>query len=186
MGRMRFVALAFAAAFSLSGFLASASAQDVACYESQEFRIAAQENPDSAGTTFTVTKRNDKATKTCRFDPTTADFVIGGNDDQPFWYLGLVGAKLALTASTGPAESLIVYDLERREPILNAPVTGYELGEQAVSYWERVGEGTRANCPDFSSFTENGLEPVIAAETVFDLASGEASRTGETRCDAMQ
>jgi len=177
----RVIALA-AATFIL--LAAPAPAQEI-CHSAGRYAVLEIENADSVGTRFAVRIAPGAAKQLCDFDEAGADYVVG-NENDPLWYAGITPRYLVMTRSTGPQGDVVIYDLDERKIRLDVPADEVEVDADAAIYWERVAEGTVANCPEYGEYQSNGLGAAIAAETRFDFAGGEAEATGRTRCDATQ
>ena len=162
-----------------------ASAQDFGCFSSERFDVQAIEQTKDIGTVFAVKARAAGARSACPVRLAKADFAIGKAGDA-LWYEALAGRYLTLTRSTGPEGDLVIYDLERRTPVLDVPAGDVAADPKGVTYWERVAEGTRASCSKFREYAKDGLGAAIVAETRFDFATGQAKRSGSRRCDATQ
>lgn len=182
---MNLPGLLFGAAVAGALAFMSGAAHAKACHTAGHYEILEIENVESAGTRFAVRKHAQGAPGTCRFKAANADFIIGGEDD-PLWFAALTSRYLVMTRSTGPQGDVVFYDLDRRAVAHEAPADDVELVRGVAVYWERVAEGTPANCPEFEEYDSNGLGAAITAETQFDLATGAVKATGQTRCDATQ
>lgn len=163
----------------------AASAQDFGCFSSDRFDVQAIEQTKDIGTVFAVKARAAGARSACPVKLAKADFAIGRAGDA-LWFEALAGRHLTLTRSTGPEGDLVIYDLERRTAVLDVPAGDVAADMKGVTYWERVAEGTRANCPKFREYAKDGLGAAIVAETRFDFATGQPKRSGTRRCDATQ
>jgi hypothetical protein len=174
-------------AASLLGLSLPASAQDIECYSSDEFFVAATPYEAEAGTEFFVTTLAPSDTAPSCSDATTgADFTIGQPSD-PLWFENLSGNFLVLTRSTGPDGDIVVYDLRSPAmPVIDAPAQEISVTEDGVTYWEVTGEADASSCPEYAENTANGFGSVTLSETLFDFESGETSSSGTTKCGITQ
>lgn len=179
--------IAAMASMVLAALATSAThAAEVECHANKRYHVAAETYPEDAGARFAITAlEGRKKPKTCAFDATRADFVIGAAGD-PLWFDKLAGRFLVLRRSTGPQGDLVVYDLDSRKPVLDAPADDYALDGKVLRYWERTAEATAATCPAFAEHQANGMGSVIAQEKTLDLATLKGGPTGKSRCDATQ
>lgn len=162
-----------------------ALASDVECHANDRFHVAARAYPEEPGTQFAVTPVDGIKPKGCVFDAGEAQFVIGQPGD-PLWFAALEGKYLVMTRSTGPQGDLVVHDLESRKVVLDVPADEFEVKNGRISFWERTGEATQANCPAYGEHQANGLGSVIAGLKHFDLDTLAVTDTKKTRCDATQ
>lgn len=161
-------------------------AADVECHTGEIFSVAVETYDDEPGARFAVsaTSREPKD-KTCRFDPSQAEFIIGEKGD-PLWFGALKDRFLVLTRSTGPQGDLVVHDLAARKKVLDVPADEFEIDGQSLIFWQRGEAASADNCPTFTQNEANGMGSVLATGMVLDLASGKIAETGETRCQATQ
>jgi len=163
-----------------------AEATPVECHVDKDFHVAVQPFKEDPGALFAVTGLTGKiAPKTCKFDPQSADFVIGKNGDA-LWYSNLAGKYLILQRSTGPQGDLVIIDLTTRETVLDAPSDDFSLEGDTLTFWQRGEEATAKNCATFRENTKNGFGSVLATLKRFSIASGKVNATASTRCDAVQ
>ena len=194
----------FLAAAALLLTAAPALAQFPECFRNEDWAVAVSPFADEPGAEFIVTPVEfagpefefnvtpgdtvDVST-ICAAEKLPESFTIGSRGD-PLWYSGLAGQYLVLTRSTGPDGDVVIYDLENpAEPVVDAPYSSavpLEVGDTEVAYWTRVSEGTAETCADYAEWEANGLGAAIYAKTVFDVASGQETASGETTCYATQ
>ncbi|HWK15449.1 MAG TPA: hypothetical protein VNS02_13710 [Rhizobiaceae bacterium] len=170
-------ALAFGAQPALS--------QQFGCHSVPRFHVNAIEQKHDAGTLFAVKVRKPGDKSACRVTESSADFVVGANGD-PLWFEALTPRYLIMTRSTGPQGDVVIFDLDRRSYVLDAPADEVAVSATSATFWERKAAATRKNCPQLAKYKADGLGAVITAETKFDFASGVAAATGQLRCDPTQ
>ena len=163
-----------------------ASAQEVECHDNDVFRVAVESFDDEPGSRFAVTAlKGSTGDAACRFDPASADRVIGRKGD-PLWFGELAGRHLILTRSTGPQGDLVIYDLETGKSVLDVPADDYTVEPGRLVFWQRMEEANAGNCPDLAAHEADGLGSVIVEQHAFDLASDAAKSLGQRRCEATQ
>lgn len=165
--------------------LSSASMAEPQCHSSDRYHVVAQPYPDDAGNRFAVTRLDGSAPKTCIFDESKADLVIGAAGD-PLWYAELSDDSLILSRSTGPQGDLVVYDLKSGKAIVDVPADEYELKGSVLSFWQRTTQATAETCPGFAENETNGFGSVIAELKTLDLEGQTVSDTGKSKCVAVQ
>jgi hypothetical protein len=162
-------------------------AQEAECYQNETYLVIEQARVDEVGSDFLV-RPAATGKIACTFAPEADDIRIGAIGD-PLHFAGLAGSYLVLERSTGPDGDVVIYDLEAgaTEPVIDVQADStLEISDERVVYWERVEPGTAENCPSFAENSSYFFGSVIAAETVFDVATGTATRTGETHCSSTQ
>lgn len=164
---------------------AQAQAQNDTCRMAGRQDVLEIENTESAGTRFAVRSGSAAASRSCDFGEADADYVVG-SEAEPLWFAALAERYLLMSRSTGPQGDFVVYDLDERRVLLDAPADDFAWDDAGAVYWERVAEGTAANCPEFAEYESNGLGAAITAEKRFDFATGSVDATGRTRCAATQ
>ena len=162
-----------------------AQSQEFGCHSVPRFHVNAIEQKNDAGTLFAVKIRKPGDRSACKVTQGSADFVIGASGD-PLWFEALTPRHLVMTRSTGPQGEVVIYDLDRRSHVVDAPADEVAVDASGATFWERKEAATRKNCPQFARYRADGLGAVITAETKFDFASGVATATGQRRCDATQ
>ena len=183
LSKTKFLLAAGAASLALA---TPAFAQDAECYQNDSYFVIGQQRTDEVGTSFIVKTLDGAAAPACSFEAGADDFVLDDVTD-PLWYAGLAGKYLVLTRSTGPDGDVVIYDLASRKAVVDKPADDEVIVDDAmVMYWERTGEATAQSCPEFAENEANGLGSVIAEEAMLDVATGEISKTGETRCSSTQ
>ena len=166
--------------------LSSASMAEPQCHSNDRYHVVAQPYPDDAGNRFVVTRLDEASAPTgCVHDESKADFTIGTPGD-PLWFSGLSGQYLILTRSTGPQGDLVVHDLAGPKVVLDVSADDFWLEGSILSYWQRDGQATPANCPSFKTNAADGLGSVISSLKLLDLDTGKTIESGEQRCDATQ
>lgn len=163
-----------------------AEAVPVECHADKDFHVAVQPFKEDPGALFAVTGLTGKiAPKTCKFDPQSADFVIGKGGDA-LWYSNLAGKYLILQRSTGPQGDLVIIDLTTRKTVLDAPSDDFAVDGDMLTFWQRGEEATAENCSTFKKNTKNGFGSVISRQKHFSIVSGEVTATASSRCDTVQ
>lgn len=180
--------IAFLAAAALTMLAAPAMAQEAMCFQNDQYLVIAQERVGDVGTDILV-RPPAKGKIACVYDQQPGDMVIGEPGD-PLYYEGLSGQYLVLTRSTGPDGNMVIYDLDNDDlmsPLIDvAADSQVTVTDDKITYWARGDAGTAANCPQYAEYTANGLGAVIATQAVLDIATGEVTNSGETRCSATQ
>lgn len=163
-----------------------AGAAPVECHADKDFHVAVRPFEDEPGALFAVTALSGRAAhRTCAFDTSSSDFVIGKIGDA-LWYQDLAGKYLILQRSTGPQGDLVVIDLSTRKTVLDVPSDDFTLDGGTLTFWQRGAEATPANCATFKDNAANGLGSVIVSRKLFSITSGKVTLTKDTRCDAIQ
>lgn len=177
------------ALFLLAGSVAASAqpaAGTVSCHAGGDFVVVAREKTDEAGSEFLV-RRAPARPGPCTFKPEAGDYRIGGA--EPYHFLGLGRHHLVLTASTGPAADLVIFDLAARKRVLSQRMTETsepKLEGDTVSFTLRVGPGDPKSCKDWARFKKDGGSGEIGAPATFDLASGKMARGAGTVCTYAQ
>lgn len=163
-----------------------AMANEAECFQNESHLVIFQDRVDEVGAEFII-RPPAHGKIACLFEPQHGDILVGGLDD-PLHYLALMGDYLALTRSTGPDGDLVIYDLggDTGTPVIDVPADDDVTMTDAITYWERTGEATAANCPRYDEYMGYGFGAVIAEERVFDPATGAVTATGERRCSSTQ
>lgn len=187
----RLVSAALAGQVILAGFALLASAGPVraanpaVCHADANYLVIGRERDEDVGTDFLVRKA--EASKACAFQKKEGDFTVGGPEDA-YFFVALKGNLLLLDDGTGPSRTLIVYDLNTRQKVLEAPYSddGKTITDQAMTFWMQTGEANAANCKRFKEYQKSGFGAVIETRTVLDFASASLNKGTQTRCTATQ
>jgi hypothetical protein len=174
------------ALFSACSCVSLANAAEVECHANKSFAVAVKPFDDEPGSEFAITALGKKAAPNkCAFKPAQADFVLGKRGDA-LWFHSQAGKFLILQRSTGPQGDLVVYDLSTRKTVLDVPADDFAVEGNALGFWERSGEATEKNCPQFAENKANGMSSVLSKRKLFDLSTLKTSDTGQERCDTTQ
>lgn len=165
--------------------LSSASQAEPQCHSNEHYHVAASPYPDDAGNRFAIIRLKGAAPTACVFDESKADLVIGKVGD-PLWYGDLAQDSLILSRSTGPQGDLVVYDLASGGIVLDVASDEYEVKENLLTFWQRVGQATADTCPAFAENEANGFGSMTAVLKTMDLATKAVAETGERKCIAVQ
>jgi hypothetical protein len=162
-----------------------AVAEDALCFQNDVALVIAQERTEDAGMNLLL-RAPAKGKIKCEYVEREGDWIIGEPGD-PLWYEGLAGNYLVLTRSTGPDGNIVIYDIASRSILVDEPADNeIALADETVTYWQRTSPGTAENCPEIGEYTANGLGAIMAEERLLDIASGEITPTGQSRCTATQ
>lgn len=169
----------------LACLAAPAWAQAPTCHSVAGYNVLEVENTEGIGTRFAVKARAKGAGAACKFTEAKADFVVGSEED-PFHFEALTDHYLIMRRSFGPQGQLVIYDLKGRDIVLDALSDEVTVDKTGATYWERVDEGTKANCPQFDEYKADGFGADIAVETRFDFKTAKATASKKQRCDPSQ
>ncbi|MBP0439790.1 hypothetical protein [Tianweitania sediminis] len=170
----------------LAVLAAPAWAEEPTCHSVAGYDVLEVENTEGIGTRFAVKAgTNGSAAAGCKFKEAEADFVVGSEDD-PFHFEAITDRYLIMRRSWGPQGQLVIYDLDARDIVLDALSDEAVIDATGATFWERIDEGTPANCPQFEEYKADGFGADIAVETRFDFATATATASNNTRCDPSQ
>ncbi|WP_164738508.1 hypothetical protein [Aquabacter cavernae] len=172
---------------SLGAQAALAAPPPPKCVASAQYQVVYRDRADAVGMDILVQKLDGKPRK-CAFDRKTGDYRIGDPDD-PNYVLSLGGNVLVLDQGTGPDRTLGLYDVQAKKFLLTQD---YDDGQPVdvkptlVRFQAVTGPATAANCPDFKSMKENGLEPSLTQAAEVALPAGKMTLSGKVGCIARQ
>ena len=179
---------ALASSLAALGVMASASAraEPVTCFRSEQYFVAATAN-ETNGSSLAVKALQDKAASPpCVYDAGRADYVLfdkGDDADEP---KQLVGKDMILELGLSPDVELVVVDLSTRRKVIDVQANEYAVSSDSLVYWERVRRATAKDCPDFAKLRRNDLGEWISMKRAFSFATGKIARFPDKKCEATQ
>lgn len=155
------------------------------CYRYRSYTIISKTAKDSVGSDTLVKAAGDPKTA-CKWDEKGALLLIKNVNAE--YFFGLSGAFLFLDSGTAAdARTFMIYDLGAKKKVFSSPYSGTpELKNGKLSFWSGNGAADKTNCPDYGTWTANGLSAVIETESLLDLSTMKVVPTGKTRCSARQ
>ena len=117
---------------------ASARAEALTCFRSDQYFVAAREN-DTIGSSLAVKALADKAASpACVYDASGADYILFDKGDYADYAERLVGKYLILEVGTSPDHQLVALDLSTRKKVLDVQANEHVASSELLVYWERV------------------------------------------------
>lgn len=163
-----------------------AGEKSMACRFADGRAIVTTSATDGSGDRFLIRAAEGDPAADCALEKREGDVPIG-DATTALHFEDLQQGRMLLTNSTGPTGDLLLYDIQSGAEVLS--VTAGELvefGPDELVYWQRTGEATAENCADYAALVSDFGAAAIDTEMRFDLATGKASKTSETRCSAVQ
>lgn len=176
---------ALAALIVLGAASAARAAAKVECHAGGGYVVIGRERTDEAGTDFLVRRVQPGVTPPCVYKQEGGDLVLA-DKSKPYWFKDMRGDYLILTASTGPTETLLVFDLSTRRKVLDLTAADLKIDERGISFWARTEEGTPTTCKTFAKIKKDGFQPMIETKARFIFAEAKMIEIKARRCVAAQ
>lgn len=178
---------ALGAAAMMGAASAQAAPEPPKCVGNAQYQVVYRDRADAVGMDILVQRLDGKPRK-CAFDRKTGDYRIGDPED-PNYVLGLSGNVLVMDQGTGPDRTLGLYDLQAKKFVLTQDYDDgqpVDVNPGVIRFQAVTGPATAANCPDFKSMKENGLEPSLTQAAEVALPAAKMTLSGKPGCIARQ
>ncbi|GGD22317.1 hypothetical protein [Aureimonas glaciei] len=163
-----------------------AGERSMACRFADGRAILTTSATDGSGDRFVIRAAEGDPATDCALEKREGDVAIG-DATTALHFEDVQQDRMLLTNSTGPTIDLLLYDIQTGAEVLSVKAGEIvEFGPEGLVYWQRTGEATDKNCPDYASLMADFGAAAIDTEMRFDPATGKTSKTGETRCSPVQ
>lgn len=173
------------AALLMLGVGIARAADRLQCHTGGDYFVVGRERTDEAGTDFIVRKIAPGKAPGCIYKQAAGDFVLA-DKSKPYWFKDLRGDYLILTESTGPTESVVVFDLPSRRKVLDLTASEVNIDDRGMYFWARTAEGTPETCKGFRKLKNDGFMPVVETRARFIFAEARMIEIKTTRCVGAQ
>jgi len=158
------------------------------CAASLKYFVIQKTLTEFPGSNFLIKyKTNPGELFLCTYKVAKGDFEIKNAVAE--YFLAITDNFLILDQGTAPEpRQLVVYDLRSRKIVFNdSYAKPVEVAGDSITYWSKTTQKpTLQNCPDLSSYTENGLGAVIMSKVTVNLLSLDKKDLGLIKCLATQ